>query len=66
MIKYDNLIIIIYSDLAKSGGGRETWLAQFLNNERILNSFNYFHVISATSINESSETIDFNDEINVH
>ncbi|WP_257324839.1 glycosyltransferase [Pseudoalteromonas rhizosphaerae] len=58
-----NLTIIIYSNLSIAGGGRETWLANFINSKELLSSFKSLTVLSATSSKELGTPIKFPDNI---
>lgn len=59
-----NLTIIIYSNLSIGGGGRETWLANFINSKEVLSSFKSLTVLSATSNKELGTPIEFPDNVN--
>ena len=58
-----NLTIIIYSNLSIAGGGRETWLANFINSKEIVSSFKSLTVLSATSSKELGTSIEFPDNV---
>ena len=52
------LIILLASNLDPQGGGRETWIANFLNNEAILKRYDTITVLGS-NVAPSSEVIDF-------
>jgi len=66
MKNIDCLIIIIYSDLLLSGGGRETWLNQFVNNKLIKNRFSQIDIVSASSSEIHGDKIKFSEKVKVH
>lgn len=66
MNRLDRLVIIIYSDLLASGGGRETWLSQFLSHALINKQFYAIDIIAAESTGESSEKLTFKKNIRTH
>lgn len=57
--KKKSLTIIIYSNLSIGGGGRETWLSNFVNAPEIIRHFERISVLNALSVNESGSKIKF-------
>ncbi len=53
------LTIIIYSNLSIGGGGRETWLNNFVHSPDVLNYFERITVVNALSVNEQGSKIKF-------
>ncbi|MGI1999990.1 glycosyltransferase family 4 protein [Shewanella frigidimarina] len=56
------LIILLASNLDPSGGGRETWIANFLNDERIIKRYHSITVIGSDII-KSDKQISFPDNV---
>jgi glycosyltransferase involved in cell wall biosynthesis len=56
------LIILLASNLDPSGGGRETWIANFLNDERIIKRYHSITVIGSDVI-KSDKEISFPDNV---
>ncbi|MGI2143093.1 glycosyltransferase [Shewanella frigidimarina] len=56
------LIILLASNLDPSGGGRETWIANFLNDERIIKRYHSITVIGSDVI-KSDKQISFPDNV---
>ncbi|MBA6396542.1 glycosyltransferase [Colwellia sp. BRX10-4] len=59
MNKKKSLTIIIYSNLSIGGGGRETWLNNFVNSADILSYFEKITVVNALSVQEMGSKIIF-------
>lgn len=49
----NKLIIVMASSLSRSGGGRETWLSNFINNESVLNYYNNIVILSNEADNDN-------------
>jgi glycosyltransferase involved in cell wall biosynthesis len=58
------LVILLASNLDPRGGGRETWIANFLNNEKIVQLYESVIVIGS-DVSPSSEAIVFPENVNV-
>lgn len=58
-----NLVILIASNLSHSGGGRETWIYNFVNSSLILNAYKKIDIICIG--NKPQDEIVFNEKINV-
>ncbi|WP_345853831.1 glycosyltransferase family 4 protein [Shewanella algae] len=57
------LIILIASNLSHSGGGRETWISNFVNSSLIIDYYEEIYIICIGA--EPKDAIVFNDKVNV-